>query len=142
MKPACAERSSVGEIDALRFVRTDVFCSASGRIHSPRIGTLKKLFSSRSAAGGSAKGPISFSNEPLVKYRTASVPPLTCAPYSLRQPDLMGETSGSLKTLRLTALSSRHVAPVALAALESSFSKHFRCVVAPGLLPSSAYMPG
>src|SRR5215467_4792189 len=141
MKPACAERSRVGEIDVLRFVRTDVFCSASGRIHSPRIGTLAAS-SSRKEDGGSASGPVSFSNEPLVKYRTASVPPLTCAPYSSRQPDLIGETSGSVKMLRLTALSRRQVAPFALAALDNSLIKHLRCVVAPGDLPRSAYMPG
>src|SRR5260370_19483968 len=134
MNPDWTDRSSVGETVAFTFARTDDFWRAWGRFHSPRIGVLKEL-SSVLEKPGSARGPTSFSKAPLVKYRTASEPPLSCTPYSLRLPSWIGVRSGSLKTFTADVLSMMQVTPVALAGTESSLSKHLRWVAEPGVLP-------
>src|SRR5512143_4124835 len=62
-------------------------------------------------------GPISFSRFPEMKKCSTSLPPLICAPYRLRLPDLIGDTAGSRNMCEFVTLSILHV-PSAIVVLK------------------------
>ena len=111
VNPVVRLRSNVGLSDVLRLARTLWRCSASGYIHSSRIGVPTALYRATSTFG-SLTGPISFSRSPLMKKRIASFPPFTCMPYWSRWPVASGVSSGTSMMFRNVTLSLMH-APVA-----------------------------